>query len=109
MSTQKTIDRMEGYDLFVGQKLHATILSYCANTPAIMVEYRPKCKDFMASINMDRFNIRTDEFNVEMGVKLVDEMYRDLESLRIKTNKICLDYKTKLIEAARRVDKIINQ
>jgi len=108
-STQKTIDHMEGFDVFVGQKLHATVLSYCANTPAVMVEYRPKCRDFMASIDMERFNVRTDEFNVAIGKKLVEEMYRDLELIRVKTNKICLDYKIKLIEAALKVGKFINQ
>ena len=107
VSTQKTIDRMELFDVFVGQKLHATVLAYCANTPAVMVEYRPKCRDFMASIDMERFNVRTDQFNAEIGKKLVEEMYNDLESIRIKGNKICLDYRSKLIEAAQTVNKII--
>jgi polysaccharide pyruvyl transferase WcaK-like protein len=72
-----------------------------------MVEYRPKCRDFMASIDMERFNVRTDQFNAEIGKKLVEEMYNDLESIRIKGNKICLDYRSKLIEAAQTVNKII--
>jgi len=53
--------------------------------------------------------VRTDEFNVAIGKKLVEEMYRDLELIRVKTNKICLDYKIKLIEAALKVGKFINQ
>jgi len=108
MSTQKTIDRMEGFDVFVGQKLHATILAYCANTPAVMVEYRPKCRDFMSSIDMEHFNLRTDEFNVEKCKALVDELYLDLDSIRFKSNRLCKGYKKDLIQAAQTVTDMVS-
>jgi len=45
---------------FVGMKLHATALAACAYVPSVMLEYRPKCRDFMQSIGQDEMTIRTD-------------------------------------------------
>ncbi|MCB1121341.1 MAG: polysaccharide pyruvyl transferase family protein [Verrucomicrobiae bacterium] len=49
--------------VFVGMKLHATILSTCAYTPSIMLEYRQKCRDYMQSIGHNDFVITTEEFD----------------------------------------------
>jgi len=48
--------------VFVGMKLHATVLATCALTPSVMLEYRPKCRDFMQSVNQEDFSFRTDSF-----------------------------------------------
>ncbi len=95
-SVKQTLNRMEGYDVFVGQKLHSVVLAYCANTPAIMIEYRPKCRDFMASIGMEKFNLRTDQFCVDRVMPLFSEMYDDLEKYRLENNRICVDFKGKI-------------
>jgi len=50
---------------FVGMKLHATLLATCALVPSIMIEYRPKCRDFMASIDQEHATIRSDEFRAD--------------------------------------------
>jgi hypothetical protein len=47
---------------FVGMKLHATVLATCALTPSIMLEYRPKCRDYMDSIGQGQFTFKTSEF-----------------------------------------------
>jgi polysaccharide pyruvyl transferase WcaK-like protein len=57
------ISRVRTLSVFVGLKLHATLLATCALTPALMLEYRPKCRDYMSSINQDHATIRTDVFN----------------------------------------------
>ena len=35
---RRTLDRLEDFDVFVGEKLHSVILACCANTPSVMVE-----------------------------------------------------------------------
>lgn len=50
---------------FVGMKLHATILATCALTPAIMLEYQPKCRDYMKSIGREDTTFRTDMFRAD--------------------------------------------
>lgn len=51
--------------VFVGMKLHATALAVCNYVPSIMLEYRPKCRDFMESAALGEFNIRTDKIDID--------------------------------------------
>lgn len=46
--------------LFVGMKLHAVILAICAGVPTLALEYRPKLRDFMASISAESEIVRFD-------------------------------------------------
>ncbi|NIR34560.1 MAG: polysaccharide pyruvyl transferase family protein [Actinobacteria bacterium] len=48
---------------FVGLKLHAVALATCAGVPSASIEYHPKCRDFMASIGLDRLVVRSDEIS----------------------------------------------
>jgi polysaccharide pyruvyl transferase WcaK-like protein len=47
---------------FIGMKLHATMLATCTHVPSVMLEYDPKCLDFMKSIGQGASVIRTDRF-----------------------------------------------
>ncbi len=62
---KKYIELVKPLSTFVGMKLHATILATCAFVPSIMLEYRPKCLDYMESIGQGASNIRTDKFQAE--------------------------------------------
>jgi hypothetical protein len=57
------INLVKNMSVFVGMKLHAVILATCAYVPSVMLEYRPKCFDYMKSIDHGEFNISTDKFN----------------------------------------------
>ena len=59
---------------FVGMKLHATALASCAYVPSVMLEYRPKCRDFMQSIGQDEMTIRTDRFKAEEVWEIVSAL-----------------------------------
>jgi len=58
---------------FVGMKLHATILATCALTPSVMLEYRPKCRDYMQSIGQEQFTFKTDAFRAGEVWEIVQE------------------------------------
>jgi polysaccharide pyruvyl transferase WcaK-like protein len=70
----KTLDRIRTYDLVVGQRLHSAVLACGCGVPAISLEYRPKCGDFMESIAMQKFAIRTDVVDVDKILALMDEI-----------------------------------
>lgn len=59
------MERVRPLSAFVGMKLHATVLATCALTPSIMLEYRPKCRDYMRSIGQETLTFRTDTFRAE--------------------------------------------
>ena len=56
---------------FVGMKLHATALATCTYVPSVMVEYRPKCRDFMRAIGQDEATVRSDVFEAEQVWEVV--------------------------------------
>ena len=61
----KYLELVRPLSTFVGMKLHATALATCAYVPSVMLEYRPKCRDYMQSIGQDTATFRTDRVRAE--------------------------------------------
>jgi len=59
---------------FVGMKLHAVALATVAYVPSVMLEYRPKCRDYMQSIGHDHMTIRTDRVRAEQIWEIVSTL-----------------------------------
>lgn len=78
-SIKSTMRLLESFDLFVGEKLHSVILAMCTYTPSIMLEYRPKCLDFMMSMGLERFNMRTNNLSLDLILDLTDELCENLD------------------------------
>lgn len=78
LSIPKTLDVLENMDVFVGEKLHSVTLSMCVYTPSIMLEYRPKCQDFMASMGLETFNMPTNMLSLKRLLHLVEELYDNI-------------------------------
>jgi len=55
-------DEVSNMSVFVGMKLHAVVLATCVGVPSIMLEYRPKCRDYMESIRQGHLCRRLDLF-----------------------------------------------
>ncbi len=81
-SLMKTMNFFESCDLFVGEKLHSVILAFCNYTPSIMLEYRPKCLDFMLSMDMGKYNIRTDNLDLDLIMDLSLQLYKNSEFMQ---------------------------
>lgn len=64
-SPERYMRATAGCSVFVGMKLHAVALAILAGVPSIMIEYRPKCRDFMASLGLEAACVRVDEFEAE--------------------------------------------
>jgi hypothetical protein len=65
------VSKMEA---FIGLKLHSVILAMCAHVPSIMLEYRPKGLDFMASLGLEHFNVRTSDVEPSALQTLLHEL-----------------------------------
>ncbi|MDO5501148.1 MAG: polysaccharide pyruvyl transferase family protein [Propionibacteriaceae bacterium] len=61
-------------EVFVGQKLHATVIAITQRVPSVMLSYQPKCDDFMASIGQRDAVLRTDEFTAERATLVIEEL-----------------------------------
>ncbi len=73
-SVEATMQCLRECDVFVGEKLHSVVLAVCANTPSLMLGYQPKCLDFMLSMELERFCIRTDRLVLDEAVGLLDDL-----------------------------------
>ncbi len=73
-STPEYLAAIDDCDLFIGQKLHATIFSTMLRKPSLMLEYRPKCLDYMESIDMAEFSLRTDAVSAANVVAAVVQL-----------------------------------
>ena len=67
--------------VMLAERLHAGVLAACADLPVVMVEYQPKCRDFMRSIGADELTVRTDALGVRLLLDLVERAVSD-ESMR---------------------------
>ena len=65
-------DRVRSMKVYVGIKLHAVALAMSANVPALMVEYRPKCLEFMNTMGMGRYVQRSDKITVSTMLLMLD-------------------------------------
>jgi polysaccharide pyruvyl transferase WcaK-like protein len=74
-----------GCDVFAGVKLHAVVLASCVFVPSLMVEYRPKCRDFMMSIGREEATVRADRFAAGPALEMLDAWMqaRDRESAAV--------------------------
>jgi GT2 family glycosyltransferase len=57
---QAAIDLLATAQLVVSERLHGAVLAAAAGTLPVMVEYRPKLRDFALSIDLEDLVIRTD-------------------------------------------------
>ncbi len=99
-SLEKTMLFLEGCDLFIGEKLHSVVLAMCAATPCIMLEYRPKCLDFMMSMNMERYNLRIDQISLDKLIFYTQELYENLDKLQIEISMRALHFKELQLQKA---------
>lgn len=91
-SPKKYIDLISSSSVFAGMKLHSVIFATCAFVPSVMLEYRPKCLDYMKSIGHEAFNIRTDQFKGGEVWEIVREFdaRRDHYSQALKKEVVAL-------------------
>ncbi len=60
--------------VFIGMKLHAVVLAITQQVPSIMIEYRPKCRDFMQSISQENRCFRSDAIDPEMIIEVCQNL-----------------------------------
>ncbi len=93
---------------FMGTKLHSTILAYASYVPVISLEYRPKCRDFMESVNRQGYNIRTDMLSSEWLIEMIGRTMQKRELLVQDQYETCKRYKEILRDFSKTIISKIN-
>lgn len=108
MSYEAYSSELQKCDIFIGQKLHSTIMACMNRIPSIMIEYNPKCRDFMASINMERYTLTSSEFSQNKTNSLIEEIYNNYSNIQQGLNNEVLKYKKLQFKYANLIkDKLI--
>ncbi len=76
-SAASFLEVVRGCQVFVGTRMHAVALSLCAGVPSVMLEYRPKCRDLMDSIDLGDLCLRLDRTDAESTLDLVTGLADD--------------------------------
>ena len=61
LDVTSALHQIASASVIVGERLHACVLAAAAGRPFVAIEYRPKVRDFAASVAMEGSVIRTDE------------------------------------------------
>ncbi|MCD6327436.1 polysaccharide pyruvyl transferase family protein [bacterium] len=105
--TEQALDLCERCTVFIGMKLHAVVCAICAGVPSIMIEYRPKCRDFMASLDMEEFNVRSDSLNPAELMDMIQLIRSKRTSIQEKMQERVLHYKQLLVRRAKSISDMI--
>lgn len=100
LSPSRYVQAVQGIDAFVGEKLHAVALAAAAGRPVVMLEYRPKCAEFMESMGLTDYMIRTTDLNAPWLRQTLERIEAEGESLRASIRERALHWKRQLIAAA---------
>ncbi|NQZ52232.1 MAG: polysaccharide pyruvyl transferase family protein [Moritella sp.] len=87
------IEEIKSCDVFVGEKLHATVIATLQRVPSIMIEYRPKCLEYMTSIGMEDYCMSTGDFSALVCVEKVKELIDEREAVSQRLEENILYYK----------------
>ena len=78
-SMEKSLDFLESLDIFVGQRLHSIIFAATVSTPFYALEYEPKTKDFLETINMENYGEKVDKMEADEVLKKIDAIYLNID------------------------------
>lgn len=98
--TARALRYFDDIDVFVGEKLHASVFAAITHTPFVMLEYRPKCHDFMGSMDMLDYNVRVDQANEDQLMELVEKLYDTSADVEKKLFDTVAGYRRRLSDAA---------
>lgn len=104
LDTARAVETIASADLVIGERLHACVVAAAVGTPFVPIEYRPKLRDFAASVGMEDLVIRTDDLSAgilaEHGAAAIDAGVDDVIAHVDR-------YRDRLRSAAERVERAV--
>jgi polysaccharide pyruvyl transferase WcaK-like protein len=101
------LDALASCRVFVGQKLHSVILAAAVHTPAVMLEYHPKCLDFQRSVERERWTLRTDAVTRDALLELIQEIDGSHAEQRRRLHATVGDLRRRLDDSAERARRAL--
>ena len=92
-------------EVVVAERLHAAVIAAACDRPSVLIEYRPKIRDFARSVDQEDFVLRSDETSVER----LNQMVTDVTAgdLQAKLGRAVASYRAKQKLAAARLSDLV--
>ncbi len=103
---QAAMDLLASAELVVAERLHAAVLAAAAGSLPVMVEYRPKLRDFAASVGLENLCLRTDAVGGGALETLVSDAYGSRAELGPGVTEAVERYRALQRSAADRIHRI---
>ncbi|HSJ35409.1 MAG TPA: glycosyltransferase [Acidimicrobiia bacterium] len=92
-------------DVVVAERLHAAVLAAAVGTPFVALEYRPKVRDFAASVGFEEYTVRTDDLDgLEERVRAA---IADRKNLVAQLEPRVAEYRDRLRKASSRLAEVM--
>jgi polysaccharide pyruvyl transferase WcaK-like protein len=97
-------------DLMISMRLHAAVLAMCRSVPVVSIEYQPKCRDFMDSMDLGRYNIHPDDLDAARAEQLIYDALRCSLEIRDAIRQRATYYQNQQADFAARIrDRILSR
>jgi polysaccharide pyruvyl transferase WcaK-like protein len=94
-------------DLFVGERLHSIIFSSITYTPFHAIEYESKTSDYLLTLGLHGYSIRTDELNPEKCIERINYLYDNIHDEQKKLFDACQKARQSQLECSQKlIDKL---
>ncbi|MFB6489478.1 polysaccharide pyruvyl transferase family protein [Xanthomonas perforans] len=90
MSTAELEASLGNARLVIGTRLHTCVLAVAMGVPTIALEYRPKVRDFMASVQAEEFTYRVDKLDSDELI-VASSALMDDPSLQLRKQNAAVD------------------
>jgi GT2 family glycosyltransferase len=104
---QSALDLLASADLVVAERLHAAVLAAAAGTIPVMVEYRPKLRDFAQSIDLADLVIKTDALGGDALTKLSQEAHENRAAHLERITPAVANFRARQREAPGRIRALV--
>lgn len=104
LDTGRAVETIASADLVVGERLHACVIAAAVGTPFVPIEYRPKLKDFAASVGVEELVIRSDALNAGVLTETADAAIAGgVDGVTVHVDR----YRDRLRSAARIIERAV--
>ena len=104
VDTETAIETIASAEVVVGERLHACVIAAAVGTPFVPIEYRPKLRDFAASVGVENLVIRTDDLTHEV---LTEHVVAAIAEGTEGANGHVDRYRQRLREASRLIERAV--
>lgn len=101
------MEAVAGCEVMTGQRLHSVILASACGVPATMLEYQPKCLDFMRSIGREEHSVRTDRLGAGDLAERLRSMHAGRSTHQRQVNKAVTGLRDRLAASAARLNDLV--